>query len=45
MSGAGAGPDSHVVVVGGGLATARRVGVLRRKKFGGRITVVSGGRS
>lgn len=42
MSGAGAGPDSHVVVVGGGLATARLVGVLRRKKYGGRITVVSG---
>jgi NADPH-dependent 2,4-dienoyl-CoA reductase/sulfur reductase-like enzyme len=38
----GAGPDSHVVVVGGGLATARLVGVLRRKKFEGRITVVSG---
>jgi NADPH-dependent 2,4-dienoyl-CoA reductase/sulfur reductase-like enzyme len=37
-----AGPDSHVVVVGGGLASARLVGALRRKKFDGRITVLSG---
>lgn len=35
-------PESgHVVVVGGGLATARLVGALRRKRFAGRITVVS----
>ena len=31
----------HVVVVGGGLAAARLVGVLRRKKFTGQITLVS----
>jgi len=31
----------HVVVVGGGLAAARLVGVLRRKKHTGPITVVS----
>lgn len=45
MSAGGAGLDldsDHVVVVGGGLATARLVSALRRKKFGGRITVVSG---
>lgn len=42
MSAGGAGPDSHVVVVGGGLATVRLVSALRRKKFAGRITVVSG---
>lgn len=31
----------HLVIVGGGLATARLVAVMRRKKFAGPITVLS----
>jgi NADPH-dependent 2,4-dienoyl-CoA reductase/sulfur reductase-like enzyme len=34
-------PEPHVAVVGGGLATARLVSTLRRKKFTGPVTVVS----
>ena len=45
MSAATSGPldreNGHVVVVGGGLATARLCTVLRRKKFAGPITVLS----
>lgn len=49
MSAAASGPTTppldteqgHVVVVGGGLATTRLCAVLRRRKFAGRITVLS----